>query len=172
MLYGRRRSSLMLAGLALAPFVLGAPVPDPLPSPDDQPTTIKSNQTDFTNAQNPNWSCPDGFSGALTHDCLEAILDMSANPQMGQFHHEPPKDVFSLPKNYAAKTCNITLDIEPGALDYSSWTDVNVRTTQLINACAKGDNYLGGQSGGTRKAGNYGRINIGIVRASNAPETS
>ena len=103
-------------------------------------------------------------------DCAAAYAWLPNLHNEGTFYRggNPATDPFALPRVDIDGNCQVKIDIQPRALDTSSWVAIGIAVNKIIGACKAGtDRWV--TTGGMTTAGSEGRINITVEKSTERP---
>ena len=107
-----------------------------------------------------------GFFGtrqANTRDCIHAALSLPEGSMPGLFHHLGPDDGYDLPYMDSYESCMVTVSINSGQQDLSTWHRISHVASQIASACSIGA-YPQGLTGGNVRVGEAGLIQVTVEK--------
>ena len=138
-----------------------------LPQPKCDLNLGNTNKTSSTLTDNYECFKPNPWIGpgrrAPMSDCLCAVALLPAKQEFGIFHHRGALDGYSLPAKRLFGKCAVTVEIDDGINDWSSWIAIRVVAGDLIKACGRGLMPVG-NTGGTTTAGDDRRLKVTVAR--------
>lgn len=96
---------------------------------------------------------------ADTKSCLQAAVSLPEGPDPGTFHNGGADDGFKLPKVKVVGQCVITVSLNRGKQDRSTWDHIAFVASQIAAICSNGQ-YPRGTTGGVKYAGSHGDIRV------------
>ena len=103
---------------------------------------------------------------ANRRDCHRAVGSLPNIHTPGIFHRaQSQMDPFAMPRIKTSGSCRVTIDVQFGRPDESTWQSVGMAIDKVINACAFGYGQ-GASTGGETTAGSEGRIMITVEKSS------
>lgn len=102
---------------------------------------------------------------ADTKSCLHAVLKLPDYPDAGDFHTNAPINIFKLPVYRNHGSCMVTVSIDGGVTERSSWDHIESVANSIAAICSVGQ-YPLGSTGGIVYVGAHKRIRVSIEKGS------